>query len=181
MALKQRLIIMCSLIGLFCSAVLIYDLWQWNQTRRYNTAIEQAQFAEAGSYKGDYGLFAKAYAEQQAENFQDALILYSRLEKTNDKTLRLAVLFNVGNTYLQQASTFDLEKDSDQAFPLIELAKVSYRELLRIDSQHWDTKYNLERALQLLPDLREKTLIKVDGVRGAVRTIISADTEDNLP
>ncbi len=181
MALKQQLIILCSLIVLICGTVLLFDLWQWNQTRRYNAVVDQAQFEEAESYKGNYGLFAKAYAEQQAGHFQEALILYSKLEKTNDKNLHLAVLFNIGNTYLQQASTFDLDKGSDQAFPLIELAKVSYRELLSIDSQHWDAKFNLERALQLLPDPEKKTIMDIDGIRGAVRTIISADTEDNLP
>jgi mxaK protein len=36
--------------------------------------------------------------------------------------------------------------------PLIELAKEQYRELLRRDPQHWDARYNLERAQRLQPD-----------------------------
>jgi mxaK protein len=161
--------------------MLVYEFWQWDQTRNYNAAIDQARFDDAQSYRGDNGLFAKAYAEQQRGQYQDARIIYSALENTGDETLRLAVLFNMGNTYLQQASSIDLEADADLALPLIELAKLSYREALSIDSQHWDAKYNLERALQLLPDSKEQPLIDVVGRRRTVRTVITPDPEDNLP
>jgi mxaK protein len=36
--------------------------------------------------------------------------------------------------------------------PLIELAKETYREVLRHDPGHWSARYNLERAQRLLPD-----------------------------
>jgi len=36
--------------------------------------------------------------------------------------------------------------------PLIELAKETYREVLRHDPRHWPARYNLERAQRLLPD-----------------------------
>ena len=112
---------------------------------------------------------------------KDSSQVVSTLENTANETLRLAVLFNMGNTYLQQASSIDLEADADLALPLIELAKLSYREALSIDSQHWDAKYNLERALQLLPDSKEQPLIDVVGRRRTVRTVITPDPEDNLP
>ena len=108
-------------------------------------------------------------------------MIYSRLENSNDKRLQTASLFNMGNTYLQQASAIDMDADGDLALPLIELAKVSYRELLHIDPEHWAARYNLERALQLLPDVQEHALMEIQGRRGAVRTIISRDPEDNLP
>jgi mxaK protein len=37
-------------------------------------------------------------------------------------------------------------------FNSAELAKEQYRELLRQDPQHWDARYNLERAQRLQPD-----------------------------
>ena len=46
----------------------------------------------------------------------------------------------------------------DQAFkslPLIELAKQSYRDLLREDPNDWDARYNLERALWLAPEVEQ--------------------------
>jgi mxaK protein len=47
-----------------------------------------------------------------------------------------------------------LEDDAEpgKAIALIELAKESYRDVLRVDPQHWDARYNLERAQRLLPD-----------------------------
>ncbi len=181
MALRQRLIVICTLTALLCGSMLVHEFWQWDQTRKYNTAIDQARFDEAESYQGNNGMFAKAYAEQQRGQYQDARVIYSTLENTDDEALRLAVMFNMGNTYLQQASSIDLEADADLAMPLIELAKLSYREALSIDSQHWDAKYNLERALQLLPDTKEQPLIDVVGRRRTVRTVITPDPEDNLP
>jgi mxaK protein len=181
MALKHRLTVVCSSIALLSGAMLINELWQWNQTRNYNAAIERAHFADAESFRGDYGLFAKAYAEQQRGEYQAARIIYAKLEDIDDRALRLAVLFNMGNTYLQQASSIDLDADADLALPLIELAKVSYREVLSIDSGHWDAKYNLERALQLLPDSKQQRLEDLMGRRRAVRTVITPDPEDDLP
>lgn len=181
MALRLRLILICSLTALLCGSILVVEFWRWNQIGNYNAAIDQQHFDEAESYRGDYGLFAKAYAEQQRGQYQDARIIYSTLENSDDVALRLAVLFNMGNTYLQQVSAIDLEADADLALPLIELAKLSYREVLSIDSQHWDAKYNLERALQLLPDTKERPPVDVVGRRRTVRTVITPDPEDNLP
>jgi mxaK protein len=38
------------------------------------------------------------------------------------------------------------------ARPLLELAKETYREALRLDPGQWDARYNLERALRLAPE-----------------------------
>ena len=39
-----------------------------------------------------------------------------------------------------------------QSLPLLELAKVGYREVLRDNPAHWDARYNLERTLRLAPE-----------------------------
>ena len=43
-----------------------------------------------------------------------------------------------------------------QSLPLIELAKQSYRDLLRENPGDWDARYNLERALRLAPEVAEE-------------------------
>ena len=60
-------------------------------------------------------------------------------------------LFNLGNMYLRQG----LAQDSNDALPLIELAKQRYRDLLRVAPDDWDARYNLERALRLAPEEQE--------------------------
>lgn len=182
MALKQPLMILCVVIALLSGTALIYELEQWHNTRNYNSAIQEGEFVKAGDqFKNPQGLFAKAYGEQQQGHFQEARILYAKLEKVNNESLRSNAMFNMANTYMQQAAAEDQEKDADRAMPLVELAKTTYRKILNNDSHHWGAKYNLERALQILPDASEFISYKVEGMRRAVRTVLTSDTEDNLP
>ena len=110
---------------------------------------------------GDHGRFALAYATRQDGQLQDARVLYSQLEKTTEPQLRVAVLYNAANTYLEQAAAIDREADPDRALPLIELAKSGYRAVLMRDHQHWGARHNLARALQWSPDLGEERLMEL--------------------
>jgi mxaK protein len=53
---------------------------------------------------------------------------------------------------MRQAVLIRTGEQPGQAIPLIELAKESYRELLRAEPSDWGARYNLERAQRLLPD-----------------------------
>lgn len=181
MALKRQLILVCGSIALLSGIALVAEIRDWFDQRAYNEAVAAGRYSDASGYAGAYGLFARAFDAQAQGSYQEARVIYSRLENTDDRQLQAATLFNLGNSYLEQASAIDMEADSDLALPLIELAKASYRELLHLDSGHWAGRYNLERALELLPDAQEHALMEIQGRRGAVRTIISRDPEDNLP
>ncbi len=183
MALKQPLMILCAAIAVLSITGFVHEFWQWNQTRLYNNGVIKADFVAASEqYKGPKGLFAKAYVEQQTGNFQQARVFYAPLEKLEDApVLRKDAMFNIANTYMQQAALLDLEKDADQAMPLVELAKTGYRNLLVIDSAHWGAKYNLERALQIVPDIGKVRSEKSAGLQRTVRTVITADSAGNLP
>ena len=182
MALRQLLIFMCGMAVLLSLISLVSDGFEWNKTRLYNAAVQKKQYAEAGQQlDNDRGLFATAYTNHQQGKYQEARVIYTMLDNTEDQTLRLDALFNMGNTYLEQASLLDLEKDADRAMPLIELAKTTYRQLLSIDSDHWDARFNLERALQALPDAAPFVSTKSEGARRAARTLIGADSGESLP
>ena len=56
---------------------------------------------------------------------------------------------------MRQAMAVQNSPNPGQAVTLIELAKQGYRELLRNDPEHWDARYNLERAQRLLPEPEE--------------------------
>ena len=45
------------------------------------------------------------------------------------------------------------ENEIQPAMSLVELAKQNYREILARDPHHWDARYNLSRALEMLPDV----------------------------
>ncbi len=181
MALKKSLSVMLVAVALLSGAGLAREVLRWFAQRDYNDAIAQDDYARAARVGGDVGRFAQAYGLQQAGKLQDARVLYSKLERSHDPALRAGALYNMGNTYLDEAASIDLQKDADRALPLLELAKASYRELLRIDTQHWDGRYNLERALRLSPDVGEQKVMNVEGRRNPVRTINSVDPEGALP
>jgi mxaK protein len=181
MALKHPLTVALVMVALASGAGVAREGARWWQVRHYNQALAAGDHARAAQYAGDAGRFAAAYALQQAGRFQDARVAYAVLEHSADARLRGAVLYNMGNTYLEQVVGIDLGKEADRALPLVELAKSSYRELLRIDAGHWDGRYNLERALQLVPDIGEQKVMNVEGRRSPVRTINSVDPEGALP
>ena len=181
MAMRRNLARACGLIAFVSGIALIAEFREWQDRRTYNDAIESSRFAGASDYAGDYGVFAGAYAAHADADYQQARVRYAQLENTVDPQLRSAARFNMGNTYLQQAAEIDMDADSDRAWPLIELAKSAYREALSVDPGNWSARYNLERALEMLPDAQERALMEVQGRRGAVRTIISRDPDDNLP
>lgn len=171
----------CSLLACVSAAALISEIVSWRTTADYNEAIANERYADAAGRDDDFGLFAAAYAAQRDGSFQEARVIYAKLEHSNDEKLRAAAFYNTGNSYLQQVATINRETDEDLALPLIELAKGSYRDALRIDPELWDARYNLERALQWLPDTRERKPVPLEGRPGTIRTILSGDTQENLP
>jgi tetratricopeptide (TPR) repeat protein len=171
----------CLLLALASAALLIGEIVHWTATSAYNEAIANERFADIAGRDDDVGLFAAAYAAQRDGRFQEARVIYAKLEHSDDESLRAAAFYNTGNSYLQQVATINRETDEDLALPLIELAKGSYRDALRIAHEHWGARYNLERALQWLPDTREREPVPLEGRPGTIRTILSGDTQENLP
>ena len=95
--------------------------------------------------------FAAAYAANQRGSTQEALNGYRQLQAAAGARLRHDAMYNSGNIYLQR--TLEARgRDPGAASTLAELAKTSYRELLREDSSDWDARYNLEKTLRLAPD-----------------------------
>ena len=101
----------------------------------------ELQFARAA-------LASVAPAASGAE--EDVLNRYRALQ--DDTPLGQAARFNTANALMRQAITVRASPQPGLAIPLIELAKETYRELLRNDPSNWGARYNLERAQRLLPD-----------------------------
>ena len=84
-------------------------------------------------------------------DYDGALAAYKAIIQGRREDLRRIALYDLGNLHLRQALQVGLE-DEGQSLPLLELAKQSYRDLLRRDPTDWDARYNLERALRLAPE-----------------------------
>jgi len=97
-------------------------------------------------------LFAQAHELGADDQLEPALVRYRALYA--HPALGGAARYNSANLLLRQALVL---RDSDpaaagQALPLIELAKQGYRQVLRADPDHWDARYNFERAQRAQPD-----------------------------
>ncbi len=84
-------------------------------------------------------------------DYDGALGAYKAIIQGSREDLRRIALYDLGNLHLRQALRVGLE-DEAQSLPLLELAKQSYRDLLRRDPDDWDARYNLERTLRLAPE-----------------------------
>jgi mxaK protein len=182
MARKRRLTLILLTLALLCGAALLYALFEHRQVQAFNTALAQQDWVRAAHYSPQrYGRFAQAYSLIQNGKFNEAIKLYGTLEDADDVELRRAAQFNLANAYLHWALSVDLERDRDIALPLVELAKQSYRILLKQEPQHWDAKYNLERALQLFPDIPEQAVQEWQAPENSPRSLATFRADRALP
>jgi mxaK protein len=131
------------------------------QARDYNQALIERDWQRAATHPSVYGDLAAAYdlagRQPQQLDFQESVRAFARVTTATDAAqLRQLARYDLATLYLEQGLQLLAAGQPDQANPLLELAKGMYRERLRIDSDHWDSKYNLEQALRALPDAEEE-------------------------
>ena len=144
--------------ALIAAAAAATFAWQWQQGEHLNAAI--ARSAQGDAAVGDDETpeveLIRAQLLSGSGATEAAIKTYKTLASNQRNDIREAALLNLGNLYLRQA----LQNGAAEAprfMPLIELAKQSYRNLLRINSQDWDARYNLEQALRLAPEFDDVT------------------------
>jgi mxaK protein len=134
-------------------AIATYHVVRLHQANQINEAIASASVSSADSGLPE-AQFARALALSESGDTSAAVQIYKALIQGDRADLQRAALYNLGNLHLREA----LKSGPDEAarsLPLIELAKQSYRDLLRVDPTDWDARYNLERALWLAPEVEQ--------------------------
>ena len=109
-----------------------------------------ARIAELDTVRGR---FARAFRLHADGQFQAAIDAYGAIASESAPELRTAQYFNLANLYLERAVELERADELQGAMSLVELAKQNYREILARDPHHWDSRYNLTRALEMLPDV----------------------------
>jgi mxaK protein len=144
--------VVLGLLALVLAAISVDGL-RWWRDERVNRVIRSGQVPAGDEAKLPELRFAKAQAQAASGADEAALDLYRSLQ--GDTPLGQAARYNSANALLRQALRVREGGQVGQAVPLIELAKETYREVLRNDPGHWNARYNLERAQRLLPDALE--------------------------
>lgn len=161
-------------IAIACAALAAHQGWRLQQGERVNAAIARAGITDFDASIRE-ARFARALALARAGDSDAAIKSYKSLIGEDRGELRRRARYNLGNLYMRAALAN--RADAAQSLPLVELAKQSYRELLRLDPADWDARYNLELALRLAPEVeqeieeeaeppeREQSISTLQGVR----------------
>ena len=151
---KQGWLVTALVVGLVSLTLLIVSVLQLQRVNHFNKTLEQENYNLAAEDASPYGIFAKAWLQQQSGDFDAAIEQYSQIENELDSVFQQHVRYNMATLYMQRSMLVRQAGDNDIAIPLIELAKHQYRQLLRYDPAHWPAKYNLEQALKLVPEIK---------------------------
>jgi mxaK protein len=144
-----------------CVALAAWYGFAWQRAIAFNRALssELAVTANADSGSSLQLLLAQAEKLRQVGKTTEALGALRDVEaKTLGRSDSLALQaqadakFNSANIYLRQAIEYSAQGDKAKALPPAELAKGLYRDVLRQAPQAWDARYNLERALAIVPE-----------------------------
>jgi mxaK protein len=141
-----------ALAALLVAAAVVDGARLWRDERT-NAALQARPLPPAAQAREPELQFARAHAQAASGALEAALDGYCALQ--GDTALGQAARYNSANLLLRQALKLREGSQPGQAIPLIELAKETYREVLRHDPGHWNARYNLERAQRLLPDAED--------------------------
>jgi len=137
------------LLALIVIAAAVDSARTWRQ-QHWNELITSGPLPAEGSGVPVQVQFAQAYAQAASGADDAALHRYRSLQ--DDSPVGQAARYNSANLLMRQAMVVRAGTQPGTAIALLELAKEIYREVLRVDPQHWDARYNLERAQRALAD-----------------------------
>jgi mxaK protein len=166
MSSQKRTRAVLGLLAVVAIAAAIDGAHTWRQ-QLWNQAIESGSLPSGNKDVPKQVRFAQAHAQADSGADEAALRIYRSLE--DESPLGQAARYNSANLLMRQAVVVQAGAEPGKAIALIELAKEIYRDVLRADPQHWNARYNLERAQRLLPDPDETDLAPPETRRDAER------------
>ena len=141
-------------------ALAAHDTFALRHAQRVNAAILASANAAIDETLPEVR-FTQAARLARSGRYDQAASAYKDLARSERADLRRAALLNLGNLHLREAMKHGTDAAS-QWLPMIELAKQSYRTLMRENPHDWSARYNLEHALRLAPEADESA-VTVEG------------------
>ena len=151
---RRHIHLLFGMVAVTLASLTGWQCMQLQRAERVNQAISRASASDLDSTVPE-AMFARARALATSGKYESAVKAYKTLIQGARIDLRHAALYNLGNLHMREALK-NGTSGAVQSLPLIELAKQSYRDLLRENPGDWDARYNLERALRLAPEVAEE-------------------------
>ena len=135
--------------------ILGVDLYRLLDQWQVDAMLARGDIARVAERDTVRGRLASAYRLHASGKLTEAIAAYGAiaLESTPEPEPRKVQQFNLANLYLERAAELERSDQIQPAMSLVELAKQNYREILARDPHHWDSRHNLSRALEMLPDI----------------------------
>lgn len=184
---RRRNTLMCLIvIAALCAGIALEGM-KLRRDLAFNAALDDGQAAAAAGHPGAHGKFALAYARQNDGDLDGALGTYGQLSEAEQHNVGVGtdlgerLRYNLSTLYLQKAVEAADEQSDQTRLPLVELAKQGFRDVLRENPQHWPSRYNLTRAIALVPDLLEFSAEEDRMPERSPRAPQEARAHDRLP
>lgn len=130
----------------------LHEIARWNeQIARLESATAAQSIAALEAGAPAEARFAAGWAAARRGEVTRAVALYRDVASARQDLAGVA-LYDAANALMREGERIAAGGDWVGARPLLELAKETYREALRLDAGQWDARYNLERALRLAPE-----------------------------
>jgi mxaK protein len=163
-------------------AIAVLALGEWLRIQHWNGLMTSPSIIAAPENAPPDVQLAQAQALAARGKFWAALSLYRQIIGKGNPTSRATASFNEGNLLLREAIALHAAGDDARAQPLLQLAKESYRQVLREQPMQWDAKYNLELALRWAPESDEgEQAASFNPIIVRHATIIQRGTVQGLP
>lgn len=148
---KNRVLVALLVIGM--AAVLFYGK-QLTEAESFNKAIARGGAPDHPGFRFE-SRYAAAYLFAANGRYHDAAQLFNQLLESPGTPRQVsAVQYNLGNIFLIRGLMVHRNGDTvkDEAEYLLNQARLAYQQSLRLDTRHWDARYNLDRVLSMLPE-----------------------------
>ncbi len=130
--------------------------WQANRIRQienFNRAVKAGKtpVTDTQSFEAK---FSAAYWLAKSGRYQDATLLFLQLQEKATPTQQAVVQYNLGNIFFLRGLAINGRDITvrDEAVYLITQAKTAYMQALRLNSELWPARHNLDRVLGMLPE-----------------------------
>jgi hypothetical protein len=130
--------------------------WQANRIRQidnFNLAVKAGKtpVTDTQSFEAK---FSAAFWLAKAGRYQDATLLFLQLQEKATPDQQAYVQYNLGNIFFLRGLAINGRDITvrDEAVYLLTQAKNAYMQALRLNSELWPARHNLDRVLGMLPN-----------------------------